>query len=224
MQRKNRTQAVFSRSQTPLSHSYGLHGRFLAWFMARSEGKYAAFVEGRKRHLLAGLEGLLVEIGSGTGPNLRYIPREVRVVGVEPNPFMHEYFLREAREEGRSVELVQGVAEHLPFPDESVDVVLSTLVLCSVGDMGRVLHEVLRVLKPGGRFLFVEHVAAPRGSWLRRIQGWVRPVWKRIGDGCEPDRTTSRDLRDAGFREVSFQRFSVPLPLVSPHIAGIAEK
>ena len=208
-----------------MTHSYGLHGRFLAWFMARSErSRYTAFVEGRKRHLLAGLEGLLVEIGSGTGPNLRYIPPEVRVVGIEPNPFMHEYFLKKAQAEGRSVELVQGVAEHLPFPDDSVDVVLSTLVLCSVVEVDGVLKEVLRVLKPGGRFLFLEHVAAEEGTWLRGIQGFVRPFWKRIGDGCEPARATATHLLHAGFREVSFQRFSVPLPLVSPHIAGIAEK
>jgi ubiquinone/menaquinone biosynthesis C-methylase UbiE len=192
--------------------------------MARGGGKYASFVEGRKRHLLGGLKGTLVEIGSGAGANLRYLPRELRVIGVEPNPFMHSHFLREARAADRSVQLVQGYGEALPFPDASVDAVLSTLVLCSVGDMAGVLGEVLRILKPGGRFLFVEHVAAEEGTVLRRIQRLVRPAWRRIGDGCEPDRTTEKDLLRAGFRMVSIDRFSVPLPLVSPHIAGVAEK
>jgi ubiquinone/menaquinone biosynthesis C-methylase UbiE len=192
--------------------------------MARGGGTYSAFVEGRKRHLLGSLTGTLIEIGSGTGPNLRFLPPDVRIVGVEPNPFMHRYFLDEARTENRAVQLVQGTAESLPFPDESVDAVLSTLVLCSVSKLDRVLQEVLRVLKPGGKFLFLEHVAARDGTWLRRIQGWVRPVWSRIGDGCEPDRNTERSLMAAGFRDVSLDRFSVPLFLVSPHIAGIAEK
>jgi ubiquinone/menaquinone biosynthesis C-methylase UbiE len=207
-----------------LSHRHSLHDRFLAWCMAREGGKYGAFVEARKRHLLAGLTGTLVEIGSGTGPNLRYLPRELRIVGVEPNPFMHSYFLEEARTENRSVDLVQGLAESLPFLDGSVDTVLSTLVLCSVEKTDRVLGEVLRVLRPGGKFLFVEHVAAGEGTLLHRVQRLIRPVWRRIGDGCEPDRTTEKELLRAGFREVSLERFAVPLPIVSPHIAGIAEK
>jgi ubiquinone/menaquinone biosynthesis C-methylase UbiE len=192
--------------------------------MARGEGRYGALVETRKRRLLSDLTGTLVEIGPGTGPNLRFLPKKLRVVGVEPNPFMHRHFLEEARAEGRSAHLVQGVAESLPFPDQSIDTVLSTLVLCSVGRLDQVLDEVLRVLKPGGKFIFVEHVAAPEGSWLRRVQRFIRPAWRRIGDGCEPDRTMEEDLLRAGFRDVSFDRFALPLPIVSPHIAGVAEK
>ena len=192
--------------------------------MARGGGGYEKLLGPRKSHLLGGLTGTLVEIGPGTGPNLRYLPPSLRVVGVEPNPFMHSHFVKEARAANRSVDLVQGVAESLPFPDGSIDAVLSTLVLCSVGRMEQVLGEVLRILKPGGKFLFVEHVAAREGSWLRRIQRLVRPVWRMIGDGCEPDRTMEDALLRAGFRKVTFDRFAVPLPVVSPHIAGIAEK
>jgi len=192
--------------------------------MAREGGEYDALVEDRKRQLLGELTGTVVEIGPGTGPNLRYLPRNLRIVGIEPNPFMHGYFLREARDQDRSVDLVQGLAEALPFPNGSVDAVVSTLVLCSVGRIDKVLGELLRVLKPGGRFIFIEHVAAGEGTWLRRVQGFVRPLWRRVGDGCEPDRTMEEDLLTAGFRDVTFHRFAVPLPIVSPHIAGIAEK
>ena len=215
---------ILFQEYSALSHRHSLHDRFLAWFMARGGGKYAVFIEGRKRHLLGGLTGTVVEIGSGTGPNLRYLPRTVRFVGIEPNPFMHTHFLAEARAEDRTVDLIQGVAETLPFSNESVDTVISTLVLCSVRETDRVLKEVIRVLKPGGRLLFVEHVAARQGSWLRRVQRFIRPLWRAIGDGCEPDRTTEEDLLGAGFRTVSFDRFHVPLPIVSPHISGIAEK
>ena len=207
-----------------MPHRSNVHDRFLAWFMARGGGKYHKLLEGRKRHLLEGLSGTLVEIGSGTGPNLRYLPRDLKFVGVEPNPFMHRHFVQAAEAENRAVGLVQGMAECLPFPDESVDAVLSTLVLCSVGEIRCVLDEVLRVLKPGGKFLFVEHVAAEAGTRLRKIQRWIRPVWSRIGDGCEPDRTTWENLSEAGFRTVRLDRFTVPIPLVSPHIAGVAEK
>jgi ubiquinone/menaquinone biosynthesis C-methylase UbiE len=192
--------------------------------MARGSGRYTAFMEGRKRHLLGSLTGTLVEIGSGTGTNFRYFPPDLRVVGVEPNPFMHPYFREEARSSSRSADLVRASAESLPFKDETVDAVLSTLVLCSVKELQGVLREIIRVLRPGGRFLFVEHVAAPEGTRLRRIQRLVRPVWSRIGDGCQPDRETGESLLAAGFSEVSLDRFSVPLPLVSPHISGVALK
>jgi len=192
--------------------------------MARGSGVHGAYVEGRKRHLLADLSGTLVEIGSGTGANLGFLPEGLRVVGVDPNPFMHGYFRREARSRKRKAHLVLGVAEHLPFPDESVDAVLSTLVLCSIPGIERALGEVLRVLKPEGKFLFIEHVAAREGTPLRRLQRLVSPIWSRLGDGCRPDRTTGESLLQAGFREVNLDRFSVPLPLVSPHISGWAQK
>lgn len=207
-----------------MAHSYGLRGRFIAWFMARSGGRYDALVEGRKRRLLSGLSGTLVEIGSGTGPNLRYLPAGLRVVAVEPNPFMHPHFLRTAREQDRPVHLVRGDTEALPFADESVETVLSSLVLCSVRGLDGALQEVHRILRPGGRFIFIEHVGAPAGSWLRRAQRWIKPAWRALGDGCEPDRDTHENLLKAGFRMVRLERFEVPLPLVSPHIAGIAEK
>ncbi len=207
-----------------MPHRSGLYGRFLAWYMARTSGSYDAMVEGRKRDLLRGLSGTLMEIGAGTGPNLRHLPPGLRVVGVEPNPYMHRHFLDAARHRERPVELVQGRVEALPFVDQSVDAVLSTLVLCSVGEVDRALAEIRRVLKPGGRFLFIEHVAAPSGTRLRRAQGLVRPAWRLLGDGCEPDRTTEENLARAGFREVRLERFRAPLPLVSPHIAGVAIK
>jgi ubiquinone/menaquinone biosynthesis C-methylase UbiE len=181
-------------------------------------------VADRKRRLFADLEGTLVEIGAGTGPNLRHLPVELTVLAVEPNPFMHRHFLREARDSGRPATLIHGRAEALPFRDESVDAVLSTLVLCSVAETGMALAEVLRILKPGGRLLFVEHVAAPEGTWLRRVQALVRPAWRAVGDGCEPDRATEEELLRSGFREVRVERFFVPLPVVSPHIAGVAVK
>jgi len=192
--------------------------------MSNESSKYAASVGSRKERLFNGLEGTLLELGAGAGANIPHLPPEVRFVALEPNPFMHPYLLTRAQEKERSLALVQGTAEALPFADGSLDAVLSTLVLCSVRELDRVLGEVLRVLKPDGRFLFLEHVGAPQGSRLHRIQRWLRPAWRRLGDGCVLDRDTEAHLTKVGFRTLEVDRFSVPFPLVSPHIAGVAYK
>jgi ubiquinone/menaquinone biosynthesis C-methylase UbiE len=112
----------------------------------------------------------------------------------------------------------------LPLETGSVDFVVSTLVLCSVVDQGRAIREAIRVLKPGGRFIFIEHVAAPTGTLLRRIQSGIRPLWKEVCDGCRPDRATREALEASGFAALDIQEFSAPLPVVRPHIAGSALK
>jgi SAM-dependent methyltransferase len=120
------------------------------------------------------------------------------------------------------ITILIGTADTLPVGDNSVDVVIGTLVLRCVPSPQRCLQEVLRVLEPGGRFLFIEHVAAPRGSRLRRIQNLVSPVWKRLGDGCHPNRETSVEVEGAGFENVTYQNITAPTPIVSPQIIGVA--
>lgn len=211
---------------TASARGSGLYRRFFAWLMARMAPDHDEKVAEYKRRLMGGLSGLVVEIGPGTGVNLRHLPRGVRYVGVERNEHMFGYFRQEAEKRGREAELRRGWAEALPFESGSVDAVLSTLVLCSVRDVETVLAEVLRVLRPGGRFVFLEHVGAPAGSRLRRWQKAVKPVWRRLGDGCEPDRDLGATIRAAGFDEVRIEAFDadLPLSLVRPHIAGIARK
>jgi ubiquinone/menaquinone biosynthesis C-methylase UbiE len=178
----------------------------------------------RKRALFAGLAGDVLEIGPGTGANLPFLPAGVRWVGVEPNPYMRRYLRRKAEQLGLAADLRAGSAERLDVPDGSVDTVICTLVLCSVHDVAGALREVQRVLRPGGRFVFIEHVAAPAGTRLRTVQRLVRPLWRFIADGCTPDRETWVALERAGFASVRYQRFrmDVPLPFVSPAIAGTA--
>lgn len=205
---------------TPLD----LRRRAFAWLMSRLTGSYEKLVADRKAQLFSDVEGKVLEIGPGTGPNLRHLPAGSRWIGVEPNPYMRTYLEKEAAERHRSVRLVRGVAEALPFADASVSVAVSTLVLCSVGDPRRALREIHRVLEPGGRFIFLEHHGAPRRTWLRRIQRWIRPAWKWVGDGCRPDRETDRLIREAGFAEIEMDRFRLDVPVVSPHVAGVARK
>jgi len=203
--------------------------RLFASFMAHADGTQARLYGDRKQDLFADLQGTVVEIGPGTGVNLPYLPEHVRWIGVEPNPHMHDYIQEKARELGRAVEVHAATLQDLDLAAASVDAVISTLVLCSVADLDATLEEVYRVLAPGGRFVFVEHVAAPSGSLLRGVQWSIKPVWRALGDGCHPDRETGDALQRAGFEEVTYERFPVappllPFSIVKPHIAGVAIK
>jgi SAM-dependent methyltransferase len=198
--------------------------RLFAWALAHFSGIYEKKLAGVKRGLFSDISGTIIEIGPGTGANLSYFSHNVRWIGIEPNPFMDQYLWKRAEALGLQLEIRRGTAEDLPAPDSSADAVVSTLVLCSVGDVAKALSEILRVLKPGGRLVFVEHVAARRGTWLRRFQTWVKPAWKRLGDGCHPDRETWVALERAGFAKLDYSHFRVSIPLVSPQIAGIAVK
>jgi ubiquinone/menaquinone biosynthesis C-methylase UbiE len=200
--------------------------RVFAWVVARSEDATNRLLGARKRLLFAALRGTVLEIGPGTGANLPFLPSDVRWIGVEPNPYMHRYLREKAAKLGREIKILCCTAEQLDLPDESVDAVIATLVLCSVDDVTRALHEVWRVLKPDGQFVFIEHVAAPRGTMLRRLQELVQPVWSVIADGCHPDRETWVALERAGFRGLQYERFEldIPLKITAPCIAGVAVK
>jgi ubiquinone/menaquinone biosynthesis C-methylase UbiE len=203
----------------------GLNQRIFAWAISRFNGRYEQFAARYKERLFAGLSGTVIEIGPGTGVNLRYFRGEgVRWIGVEPNLFMEQYLRQEATRLGVAVDLRVGTADALPVEDASVDAVISTLVLCCVHNQRKSLGEIMRVLKPGGRLVFLEHVAAPPGTRLRRIQNFITPLWKRLGDGCEPNRETWAELERAGFAQVDYERTTAPLPVVSPQIVGMAVK
>lgn len=184
----------------------------------------------RKRVLLGGLHGAVLEIGPGAGPNLAYYPADVRWLGVEPNPYMHPYLLRAAQAAGIPPERFRidpgdsrGV--RLPAADESMDAVVSTLVLCSVPHQEESLQEILRVLRPGGQFVFIEHVAAPRGTFLRALQDGIQPLWSLVGEGCHPNRETWAAISSAGFERVEIEHYRFPeFGPAGPHIAGRAVK
>jgi ubiquinone/menaquinone biosynthesis C-methylase UbiE len=200
--------------------------RWFAWLLSHGQGFDRDLYGERKRALLGGLRGTVVEIGPGAGVNLPYFASDVRWIGVEPNVHFHGGLRRKAARLGLDADVRAGTAERLDLPDASADAVVSTLVLCSVDDLDAALAEVRRVLKPGGRLVFIEHVAAPPDSLLRRVQRGIRPLWGVIADGCRPDRETGRHIEAAGFTEVQIDRFdaAMPLPVVRPHIAGTAVK
>lgn len=145
-------------------------------------------------------EGEVLELGAGGGANFAfYDPARVkRVRGVDPSPGLLDRARDAAKAEGIEFLIDEGVAEALPFADASFDTVLATFTLCSVEDHARSLAEARRVLRPGGKLLFLEHGAAPDANvakWQRRIE----PVWKRIAGGCHLTRPVASAIAHAGF-------------------------
>jgi len=177
--------------------------------------------------LLADLEGDVLELGAGTGANLPHHPRDLsRLVLTEPDKHMRRQLEARARERRPDAEVTPASASALPFADASFDAVVSTLVLCSVPELDTTLREVWRVLKPGGRFLFLEHVAAAPGTGRRRLQRVVDPLWRRVADGCRLTRDTERAMLDAGFTLERIERESMrkAMAIVRPSIRGVARR
>lgn len=215
---------VEKSSITQSQSSAGWYKSVFAWMMAHLSAKYEKAVGDRKQALFATIHGNVLEIGPGTGPNLSYYPKDIHWIGIEPNSYMHPYLNKEAEKLGLNIDIRTGTAERIDAEDNSIDTVVSTLVLCSVPSLSATLQEILRVLKPSGRFLFIEHVAAPQGTLLRKVQSGIKPIWKVVADGCNPDRETWIALDNAGFESVNYQYFEAPFPIVSPHIIGIGNK
>ena len=176
----------------------------------------------RRAALLAGARGHVLEIGAGTGLNLPYYPARLdALVLSEPEEGMARRLERRGARERPDARVVRASADALPFPDASFDAVVSTMVLCTVPDPEAAVAEVRRVLRPGGRLLYLEHVRGdgPLGRW----QDSVAPAWATFAAGCRCDRPT-HDLLDRAFtleRTVRAEWRGMPR-LVRPLVAGAA--
>ncbi|MDX2149159.1 MAG: class I SAM-dependent methyltransferase [Bryobacteraceae bacterium] len=199
-------------------------GRIHGWLLDRFNRRYEPLVAERKRALLGGLSGHVLEIGAGTGANIKFLPKTIRYMAVEPSRGMKRALARRALDAGLSIDIHVSRAEALRLADQSVDAVVCTLVLCSVSDPERVLAEVRRVLRPGGRFVYLEHIAGPPGTRRRRRQELIAPVWRICSGGCNVNRETPELIAQAGFSRVEHELFELPLPIAGPHVAGVATK
>lgn len=165
------------------------------------------FVARHRRELLADAFGDVLEIGFGTGLNLPFYPEGVyKITTVDPNVGMHS--LARQRIEKRGIEVDQRVlsSEHLPFDNDTFDCVVSTFTLCSIAGVGQALGEVYRVLKQGGRFLFLEHGLSPEPNvqkWQHRLN-WLE---MRLADGCRLDRDIRGIVAAQPFSSVRIDQF-----------------
>jgi SAM-dependent methyltransferase len=184
----------------------------------------------RKKKLLSSLGRRVVELGPGTGLNLRFLDRGTEWIGIEPNPAMHSRILQRAEGLELTIDLRSTTLERSGLDDGSADAVVSTMVLCSVASVETLLSQVLRVLKPGGRFVFLEHVADRPGSFRRLVQKTMPYTpWRYFSDGCDPGRDIGDAIRAAGFERVECESYlqdgtGLILAINRPHIAGFAFK
>ena len=198
------------------------HPVFAALYDPISASMERRWMGGRRRRLLAGARGAVLEIGGGTGENLAHYRDVDRVVVAEPDPFMRRRLDQKVSDAGVPVEVSAARAEELPFPDGSFDTVVSTLVLCTVPDQEAALDEVRRVLCPGGRLLFIEHVRAAGSA--ARWQDRLGPLWGRLFGSCHLDRDTIAAIEEAGFEIETFESFHPPIAFsrLTPHVQGSA--
>src|SRR3954465_12801676 len=175
-----------------------------------------------REKLLADAAGRVLEIGGGTGVNLPYYEGVDSLVVTEPEPAMLPRLQDKAREQAPQAELRRAPAEDLPFADASFDTVVSTLVLCGVDDQSRSLREIRRVLRPGGRLLFIEHVRSADPK-VARLQDRISPV-NRFLFGCECNRATLDTIEATGFTVSRIEHGELPKApkFVRPMIVGTA--
>ncbi|XP_040834978.1 methyltransferase-like protein 7A [Ochotona curzoniae] len=211
--------------------------KWFPYFLKSFTVTYNEQMGSKKRELFSNLQEFagtsgklsLLEVGCGTGANFKFYPPGCRVTCVDPNPNF-EKFLINSVAESRHLQFehfVVAAGESMPqVADGSVDVVVCTLVLCSVKNQEQILREVCRVLRPGGAFYFMEHVAAERSTWIHFWQQVLNPVWLLLFDGCNLTRESWKALERAGFSKLKLHRIQAPLSwkLVRPHIYGYAIK
>jgi ubiquinone/menaquinone biosynthesis C-methylase UbiE len=177
-----------------------------------------------RRETLAEASGRTLDIGAGTGANLGLFPSEVsELVLVEPDPYMLKKLRLKLAGSGEGASAIEAGAESLPFADDSVDTVVFTLVLCTVPDPAAALAEAARVLNPGGKLLFVEHVRS-RHPDLARWQDRLEKPWRFLADGCHCNRDTVAMIEASPLelKRVEHGRLPKAAPIIRPLIRGWA--
>jgi SAM-dependent methyltransferase len=204
------------------------HPIFARVYARQSQGMERQGAAERRRSLLAGLQGRVIEIGAGNGLNFGHYPEGVtEVVAVEPEPYLRALAVAAARQAAVPVQVLDGEADPLPAADGAFDAGVASLVLCSVPDQAGALAELFRVIRPGGELRFFEHVRADTPG-LARVQRLLDPVLPLVGGGCHASRDTLAAIAAAGFEVGRYERFRFPdgrfRSPTSPHVLGAARR
>lgn len=178
-----------------------------------------------REYLVKDLDGRVLDLGTGTGAMFPYFAEAASsgysfdVSAIEPDPHMRKQAQNRAERLDLDVDIRAGVAGSLPYPDDSFDVVIASMVFCTIPDVETAIDEVVRVLKPGGEFRFLEHVADD--GWRRRLQGVLEPLWKTVAGGCHlTRRTPSLFAQVEELDIVELERTSIGVTPVRPFVRG----
>lgn len=201
------------------------HPVFARVFPALSRAMEAGGMATHRAHLQAGLAGRVIEVGAGTGASFRHYPAAVTgVLAVEPEPRLRRLAAVAARTAPVPITVTDGLASALPAADASYDAAAVGCVLCTVPDQAAALREIRRVLRPGGRLYFLEHVRAGPAGQARIQDALDATIWPRLFGGCHLGRDTARAVEEAGFCIEQLDSFLFPEARtpVSRHIVGTA--
>ena len=173
-----------------------------------------------RSYLADNLTGTVLDLGAGTGALFPYIrANECTFHALEPDPSMRKRAYRKASELDLSISIQSARAESLPYDDETFDVVIASLVFCSIADPDRALSEIVRVLKPHGEFRFFEHVGAD--GWRRSMQRLLSPIWRRVAGNCHLHReTTERFVSHPSLGIIEIERTNAGIFPTAPMIRG----
>ncbi|KAF3689759.1 Methyltransferase-like protein 7A [Channa argus] len=215
---------------------YQIYKRFFPSYLYRITEGYNKIMCDPKKELFRSLPEFnkpggqltILEIGCGTGANFEFFPPGCKVICTDPNRHFQRY-LKKSMDQNDHLTyerfVVSSGEDMGSVEDESIDVVVCTLVLCSVNDVPQTLREVQRILRPGGAFFFIEHVAAKASTWAHFFQHVFQPAWYYVLDGCEVTRETWKHVEAAGFSELKLRHIEAPFMfMVKPHIIGYAIK
>lgn len=207
-----------------------LRKRLFARFMKNDEEFSFQQYKDKKHDLFRNLNGKVLEIGPGTGVNFPFYTKEIEWFGIEPNPAMQTFLIEKAESLDFDISKLYMSLKDTQIKDNYFDSVVSTLALCSVPNLQDMLEDILKVLKPGGSYLFIEHVIDKPWKFRRCIQNIVPYTpWRYFSDGCNPNRDIGHAIRNCGFTEVNITEYmqegeGVILSITRPHIYGYAIK
>lgn len=177
-----------------------------------------------KRALFKNHPKTVVEIGAGAGANMRYLTAGTTLIAIEPNIHMHKNLKKSAKKYGIDLEIRTILGEAIDLPDNSVDFVACTLVLCTVSNPAKCIEQIKRILKPSGVFVFIEHVKANENTFLELIQNALHKPWHWFFEGCNTNRDTKSLLESSGFSSLvleEYHSYSPFIPII-PQIRGKA--
>lgn len=180
-----------------------------------------------REYLVADIEGAVLDLGAGTGAMFSYFAAvadgSTEFHAIEPDPHMRRRAEEEAKNQSLQISIKESPAESLPYEDDTFDVVIASMVFCTIPDVETALREAARVLKPGGEFRFFEHVVDD--GWRARVQSLLAPLWKRIAGGCHLTRQTgSLFAANRSFDIVEIQRISLGVTPIRPFVRGTLRK